>query len=69
MDEAVAEQALRTTFDHLDTWEQIPGPFLPGSGSELPSDDYDWPPFGVSQVAWAGLQVADRQFAGDPFPP
>lgn len=49
---------LRTTFDHLDTWEQIPGPFLPGSGSELRGDDYDWPPCGVSQVAWAGLQVA-----------
>jgi len=30
----------------------------PGSGSELRGDDQDWPPFGVSQVAWSGLQAA-----------
>ncbi len=46
------------TFKQLDAWDSVAGPFIPGSGSELKGDDYDWPPYGVSQVAWAGLQVA-----------
>jgi hypothetical protein len=58
MDEAEARRAIAGTFGQLDLWDSIGGPFIPGSGSELKGDDYDWPPFGVSQVAWAGLQAA-----------
>ena len=58
-DDAVDDEAVvRSTFATLDKWRRIPGPFIPGPGSELVGDDRDWPPFGVSQVAWAGFTVA-----------
>jgi len=52
------EAVIRQTFGTIDKWRAIPGPFIPGSGSELKGDDWDWPPCGVSQVAWTGLTVA-----------
>ena len=58
MDEKTAHDVITKMFHDLDTWQGIPGPFMTGSGSELRGDDYDWPPFSVSQVAWSGLQVA-----------
>lgn len=53
-----AEAVVRGTFRSLDGWRAAPGPFRPGPGSELMEDDYDWRPFGVSQVAWTGLSAA-----------
>ncbi len=62
MDEAEAQRVVQGTFKKLDTWDSVHGPFIPGSGSELRGDDYDWPLFGVSQVAWTGLQAAVDNF-------
>lgn len=58
MTEAEARRVITGTFKQLDAWEAATGPFIPGSGSDLKGDDYDWPHFGVSQVAWSGLQAA-----------
>lgn len=52
------EAVVRGTFPALDKWRQIQGPFIPISGSELVRDDADWPPYGVSQVAWGGFTIA-----------
>lgn len=52
------EAVVRGTFATLDQWKRIQGPATPVPGSELAMDDEDWPPFGVSQVAWSGFTVA-----------
>lgn len=52
------EAVVRSTFSALDDWRKVRGPFIPVPGSDLAIDDEDWPPFGVSQVAWAGFTVA-----------
>ena len=52
------EAVIRSTFSALDDWRKVRGPFIPVPGSDLAIDDEDWPPFGVSQVAWAGFTVA-----------
>lgn len=58
MDELEAAAVIRGTFDQLDMWRAIEGPFIPGSGSQLEGDDNDWPPMPASQVAWMGVTAS-----------
>jgi len=58
LDEREAASAIRATFEQLDTWHAIEGPFIPGSGSQLKGDDDDWPSLPISQVAWMGLTAS-----------
>lgn len=58
MDELEAATQIRSTFDQLDTWQAIEGPFRPASGSQMKGDDEDWPPMPTSQVAWMGATAS-----------
>jgi len=53
------EQMIRSTFPTLDLWRTAAGTaFEPVAGSQLRSDDFDWPPAPISVVAHQGLSVA-----------
>jgi hypothetical protein len=59
VDDAEREQKLRETFPKLDEWQRWGSTaFRPEQGSELETDDQDWPSIPVSQIAHVGLQVA-----------
>ncbi|MEV0684730.1 hypothetical protein AB0I35_12780 [Nocardia sp. NPDC050378] len=52
-------QMIRSTFPTLDLWRTAVGTaFEPLPGSQLRSDDLDWPPAPLSAVAHQGLSVA-----------
>lgn len=53
------EQMIRSTFTDLDDWGlRLQQPWRPDPGTPLETDDLDWPPFPVTQVAVAGLDSA-----------
>jgi hypothetical protein len=59
MDDAEREKKLRETFPILGDWQRWGSPaFRPEQGSELETDDQDWPQIPVSEIAHVGLQVA-----------
>lgn len=50
---------ITATFPFLDTWHDVLAqPLVPATGSDLATDDTDWPPVPVSQVAVMGLGSA-----------
>lgn len=54
-----AEQQIRSTFPDLDTWgARTKRAFYPDAGSVLASDDEDWKPWRLSQLAFGGLAAA-----------
>lgn len=54
-----AENRVRSTFKDLDAWRlRLSTPFQPAPGSELATDDSDWLPTPVSQIAVAAAGAA-----------
>jgi hypothetical protein len=52
-------EKIRATFSVLDEWQEtLAEPYAPQAASELATDDTDWPPVRLSQVAIMGLGSA-----------
>lgn len=55
----MSEAQVRATFADLDAWgARVRTPYVPLPGSELATDDLDWPAFPASQVAASGIGAA-----------